>query len=82
MADVRRASLAAHAAAREAKEVDAVAAARAAGQAMATAHVPRHAIGAAAYAIKAAAAHSDNVDDGIIKERNWQLQRLRRIANA
>ena len=76
IADVRKASLGAHAAAREAEEDDAIAAARAAGQAMATAHVPTHAIGAAVYAIKAAAAHSNNIDDGIIKERNWQLQRL------
>jgi len=77
MADVRKASLAAHAAAREAKEDDAVAAARAAGQAVATAHVPTHSIGAAAYAIKAATAHSNNVGNSIIKERNWQLQRLK-----
>jgi hypothetical protein len=76
MADVRRAALAAHAAAREAKGDDAVAAARAAGHAIATAHVATHSIGAAAYAIKAAAAHSNNVDDAIVKERNWQLQRL------
>ena len=82
MADVRKASLAAHAAASEAEGDDAVAAARAAGQAIATAHVPTHAIGAAAYAIKAAALHSDDPDDAIIKERDWQLQRLRRIANA
>ena len=79
MADVRRASLAAHAAAREAKEADAIAAARSAGQAMGTPHVTTHAFGAAAYAIKAAAAHSNNADAGIIKERNWQLERLRRI---
>jgi len=79
MADVRKASLAAHAAAREAKEDDAVAAARSAGQAMGTPHVSTHAFGAAAYAIKAAASHSSNVDDGIIKERNWQLERLKAI---
>jgi len=82
MADVRKASLAAHAAAREAKEADAVAVARSAGQAMGTPHVPTHAFGAAAYAIKAAAAHSNKVDDGLVKERNWQLERLRSIAKA
>jgi hypothetical protein len=76
MADARRASLAAHAAARAAKEDDAVAAARAAGQAMGTPHVPTHALGAAAYAIKAVAVHSNYADGSIIKERGWQLQRL------
>ncbi len=54
MADVRRASLAAHAAARAVAGDDAAhSAARAAGQAMATAHVPGHAIGAAIYAATA-----------------------------
>jgi hypothetical protein len=81
MADIRKASLDALAAAREAKEVDAIAAARAAGQAVATAHVPTHALGGAVYAIKAAAAHCNNIDDGLIKERNWQLQRLREYAS-
>ena len=55
-------------------------AARAAGQAVATAHVPTHCMGAAVYAIKAAAAHSGNPEDGLVKERDWQLQRLREYA--
>jgi hypothetical protein len=76
MAAISRVALAAHAAAREAKGQDAVAAARAAGHAIATAHVTTHSFGAAAYAIKAAAAHSHNVNDGIVKERTWQLHRL------
>ncbi len=80
MADIRKASLDAHAAARQAREDDAIAAAHAAGQAVATAHVPTHALGSSVYGIRAAAAHSGNVDDGLIKERNWQLQRLRQIA--
>ena len=80
MADVRRTSLAAHTAARRAKREDAIAAARAAGQAMASAHIPTHALGAAAYAIKAAAVHSGNTDDGLVKERSWQRQRLRELA--
>jgi hypothetical protein len=80
MDDIRKASLDAHAAAREAKEDDAIAAARAAGHAVATAHVPTHAFGAPTYAIKAAATHSGNVNDGLIKERDWQLQRLREYA--
>ncbi len=82
MAVIRKASLDSHAAAREAKENDAIAAARAAGHAVATAHVPDHSIGAAVYAAKAAAAHSGSVDDGLVRERNWQLRRLRRLANA
>jgi hypothetical protein len=102
MADVRNASLDAHAAAREAKEEDAIAAARSAGHAVATAHVPTHAFGAAVYAmyaveertlirlripklptnlgIKAAALHSKNPKVAITRERDWQLKRLRKIA--
>ena len=53
MAEVRRLSLAAHAAAREAKSDAARFAARAAGQAVATWHVPTHAMGAPMYACKA-----------------------------
>jgi hypothetical protein len=71
MADVRRDSLAAHAAAREAEPGSAARfAARAAGQAVATAHVPSHAIGAAWYGAKAADAA------GISGEREWQYERL------
>jgi len=77
MDDIRKASLDAHAAAREVKEDDAIAAARAAGQAVATAHVPTHALGSSVYGIRAAAAHSGKVSSGLIKERNWQLERLR-----
>jgi hypothetical protein len=78
MADIRKAALAAHAAAREAKENDAACfAARAAGQAVATAHVPRHAFGAAYYALKVvAAADSANAGVKIAKELNWQSRRL------
>jgi hypothetical protein len=82
MADIRKASLDAHAAAREAKEDDAIAAAHAAGQAVATAHVPTHALGSSLYGIRAAAAHSGNVADGLIRERNWQMKRLRRRVKA
>lgn len=57
MADIRGASLAAHASAREVKDnKEACFAARAAGQAVATAHVPQHAFGGAYYALKAVAA--------------------------
>jgi hypothetical protein len=78
MADIRGASLAAHAAAREAKENNAACfAARAAGQAVATAHVPQHAFGAAYYALKAvAAADPAGAETNTAKERNWQSSRL------
>ncbi len=77
MAVIRKASLDSHSAARVAeKDSAACYAARAAGQAVATAHVPTHCMGAAVYAIKAAVAHSGNLDDGLIKELDWQLQRL------
>ena len=78
MADIRGASLAAHAAAREARENNAACfAARAAGQAAATAHVPQHAFGSAYYALKAvAAAHPAHAEAAIVKERHWQSQRL------
>jgi len=53
MAEVRRLSLGAHAAAREARSDGARFAARAAGHAVATWHVPTHAMGAPMYACKA-----------------------------
>jgi hypothetical protein len=84
MADVRRASLAAHAAAREVGE-DGPArfAARAAGQAMATAHVRTHSMAAATYAAKATwAADALNAADNVAKEREWQYQHLIELGNA
>jgi len=75
MADIRGASLAAHAAARNAKEnPKACFAARAAGQAVATAHVPQHAYGGALYALKAIAA-TDSYE-AVEKEYDWQYQYL------
>ena len=78
MVDIRGASLAAHAAARDAEEGSAARfAARAAGQAVATAHVPQHAYGAAYYALKAvAAANPANAVAGVAAEREWQAARL------
>ena len=78
MADIRGASLATHAAARDAKGNDAACfAARAAGQAVATAHVPQHAFGAAYYALKAiAAATPDDAEAETEKERDWQSRHL------
>lgn len=77
MADVRKTSLDAHAAAREVKETDEAArsAARSAGQAIATAHVPTHAIVAAIYAASAIRNATHSMDD-VMKERDWQYNHL------
>lgn len=77
MVDIRRVSLAAHAAAREVSDEDVTArsAARAAGQAVATAHVPTHAVGAAVYAATAVRDATGSIDDAA-KERDWQYQHL------
>jgi len=84
MADIRKAALTSHAAAREVGEDNAArSAARAAGQAVATAHVPTHSIGAANYALQAihrSTNHSD-ADAAIAKERDWQYQHLLELKN-
>ncbi len=79
MAVIRKASLASHAAAREVGEDNAArSAARAAGQAVATAHVPTHSMGSAIYALQAIyrAAHSSDAENTIAREREWQYQHL------
>lgn len=78
MAEIRGASLAAHAAARDAKENSAACfAARAAGQAVATAHVPQHAFGGAYYALKAIAADDlANAEVKVAEERHWQAEHM------
>jgi hypothetical protein len=76
MVDIRKASLSAHAAARKAKENDtACFAARAAGQAVATVHVPEHAFGPSYYALKIVLVNSTNPKN-VVQEYNWQLQHL------
>src|ERR1700730_12067586 len=79
MAVIRKASLTSHAAAREVGEDNAArSVAHAAGQAVATAHVPMHALGAANYALQAIsrATNPSDTDAAIAKEREWQLQHL------
>lgn len=79
MAEIRKASLGSHAAAREVGEDNAArSAARAAGQAVATAHVPSHSIGAANYALQAIhrAANPSDADAAVAKEHDWQYQHL------
>ncbi|EJN05343.1 putative immunity protein [Phyllobacterium sp. YR531] len=71
MAEARKAAFASHAAAREASEVEAVAAARSAGHAAATAHVATHAPHAATYAAKAILFESE-----VKVELAWQYAQL------
>ena len=76
MVVIRGASLSAHAAAREAPDEATRYAARAAGQAVATAHVPQHAFGAAYYALKAiASAEPANAQANVAREWEWEVQR-------
>ena len=79
MAVIRKASLDAHAAAREVGEDNpARSAARAASQAVATAHVRTHSLGAANYALQAIhrAAGVSGAEAAVTKERDWQYRRL------
>jgi len=78
MAVIRRAALDSHAAAREVNEDNAArSAARAAGQAVATAHVPTHSVGAASYALQAIyRSNTSDADAAVAKERAWQCQKL------
>lgn len=84
MAVIRKVSLDSHAAAREAGEDNAArSAARACGQAVATAHVFTHSLGAAIYAQQAIyrATNIANADAAVTKERDWQYQRLLDLRN-
>jgi hypothetical protein len=79
MAEIRGASLASHAAAREVgADNPARSAARAAGQAVATAHVPTHSVAAANYALQAVhrASSAADADAAVAAERAWQIERL------
>ncbi len=78
MAEIRGASLASHASARAAKENHAACfAARAAGQAVATAHVPQHAFGGAYYALKSiVAADPAHAEVNVAKEQKWQVRHV------
>ena len=76
IAVIRKASLDAHAAAREVGEDSpARSAARSAGQAVATSHVPRHSYGSAIYAQQAVYRITNSMD-AVDSERNWQYQHL------
>ena len=73
--EARAASVAAHAAARQAEEGAARFVARAAGHAVATAHMADHAPGAAIYAIQAIRA-ATNKQEAVVQEHSWQTERL------
>jgi len=80
MSVIRKASLDSHAAAREVGEDSpARSAARAAGQAVATAHVARHAYGPAIYA-QQAIYRATSSDAAVKKERDWQYRHLLDLA--
>ncbi|MHB1376040.1 MAG: putative immunity protein [Candidatus Humimicrobiaceae bacterium] len=82
MAEIRKASLASHAAAREVGgNNSARSSARAAAQALATAHVPTHSIAATIYALQAIYrdASFPDADAAVVKEQDWQYQHLLEI---
>ena len=68
----QKAAFAAHAAAREVKDQSAIAAARAAGHAVATAHMADHSFGPCIYGVKAVVASGGSGQ----AERKWQIKRL------
>ncbi|HWR27198.1 MAG TPA: hypothetical protein VN377_02050 [Candidatus Thermoplasmatota archaeon] len=70
--DARKASVCAHAVARESSNLIAIAVARSVGHAVATAHMADHSLGAAWYALKAVKNASKSVD----AERKWQDKQL------
>lgn len=79
---IRKASLDAHAAARDsAEDGPARSAARATGQAVATAHVPRHAYGSAIYAQQAIYKSTKSLE-AVTQERNWQFLHLLELKNS
>jgi hypothetical protein len=70
--DAMKASVAAHSVARESSNSTSIAVARSVGQAVATAHMADHSLGAALYALKAI----KNADQSIDTERKWQNEQL------
>lgn len=76
---IRKASLNSHAAARDVGiDTPARSVARACGQAVATAHVPRHACGSAIYAQQAVFRATNSFEEAT-KERNWQFEQLLKL---
>jgi len=70
--DAMKASVAAHAVARESSHPTSIAVARSVGHAVATAHMADHSLGAAFYALKAVKNAAQSPD----AERRWQDEQL------
>lgn len=70
--DARKASVDAHATARDSSDPISIAIARSIGHAVATAHMADHSLGAALYALKAV----KNAGKSIHTERKWQNEQL------
>jgi len=70
--DAMKASVGAHAVARESANPTSTAVARSVGRVVATAHMADHSLGAALYALKAV----KNADKSIDTERKWQNEQL------
>jgi hypothetical protein len=68
----KKASVGAHAVARESSNPTSIAVARAVGQAVATAHMADHSLGAATYALKAIKISGKSIET----ERKWQNEQL------
>jgi hypothetical protein len=81
VAEARR-RFVAHAAAREVSAPAAAAAARAAGQAASVPHMGAHALGAAAYAAKAAGLAAPDRPEAVGEEIRWQLGQVSAAARA
>ena len=76
--EAMKASLGAHAAAREAANPVSIAVARSIGQGVATAHMADHSLGAALYALKAVKHAGKSIDE----EREWQNKQLQQLPPA
>jgi len=70
--EAMKASVSCHAVARELADPISIAVARSVGQAVATAHMADHSLGAALYALKAVKFANRSID----AERNWQNEQL------
>ena len=70
-----KASVGAHAAAREYSSPVSIAVARSVGQTVATAHMADHSIGGALYALKAIKLADKSIDE----ERDWQTKQLKQL---
>jgi hypothetical protein len=73
--DAMKASLAVHAVARESSNPISKAVARSIGQAVATAHMADHSLGAALYALKAVKLAGKPINE----EREWQIKQLQQL---